>query len=65
MLRALEEFGAPIDNLSTEDLATPGLLYVFGIAPLRVDILNRIKGNRVYFFGGRSLLISWSYLHRC
>ncbi len=44
VLAALTQFGAPISNLSIEDLADPGLLYVFGIAPLRVDILNRIKG---------------------
>ena len=43
-LKALAHFGAPIDNLSEEELSTPGLLYVFGIPPLRVDILNRIKG---------------------
>lgn len=43
-LRALSEFGAPISNLSVEELAKPGLLYVFGIPPLRVDILNRVKG---------------------
>ena len=45
VLKALTEFGAPVDNLSKEELAKPGLLYVFGIPPLRVDILNRIKGT--------------------
>jgi predicted nucleotidyltransferase len=44
LLKALREFGAPIDNLSEQDLVKPGLLYVFGIPPLRVDILNRLKG---------------------
>jgi len=44
VLKALGEFGAPIDNLSVTELATPGLLYIFGVPPLRVDILNRIKG---------------------
>lgn len=47
MLKALAEFGAPVDNLSRQDLATPGLLYIFGVPPLRVDILNRIKGADV------------------
>jgi predicted nucleotidyltransferase len=46
-LAALKTFGAPVDNLTVEDLANPGLLYVFGISPLRVDILNRIKGADV------------------
>lgn len=44
VLRALSEFGAPIDNLTAEDLATPGLIYVFGIPPVRIDILNKVKG---------------------
>jgi len=44
ILKALTDFGAPTENLTIKDLATPGLLYVFGIPPLRVDILNRIKG---------------------
>jgi hypothetical protein len=44
VLKALREFGAPTDNISEADLAKPGLLYVFGLPPLRVDILNRIKG---------------------
>jgi predicted nucleotidyltransferase len=43
--KALNKFGAPTDNLTIEDLATPGLLYMFGVPPLRVDILNRIKGT--------------------
>ena len=47
LLAALSEFGAPISNLSVDELATPGLLYVFGIPPLRVDILNRIVGANV------------------
>jgi predicted nucleotidyltransferase len=47
LLAALDEFGAPINNLTKEEIAKPGLLYVFGIEPLRVDILNRIKGTSV------------------
>ena len=47
VLAALGEFGAPIDNLTIKDLSTPGLVYVFGIAPLRIDIINRIKGADV------------------
>jgi len=44
VLTALSAFGAPVDNLSAKELATPGLIYVFGIPPLRVDIINRIEG---------------------
>lgn len=44
VLKALKEFGAPTENLSCEDLSKPGLLYIFGIPPLRIDILNNIDG---------------------
>jgi predicted nucleotidyltransferase len=44
VLKALKAFDAPVSNLDEKELATPGLLYVFGISPLRVDILNRVKG---------------------
>jgi hypothetical protein len=47
LLAALTEFGAPVSDLTVKDLSTPGLLYVFGINPLRVDILNRIKGVKI------------------
>lgn len=43
-LKALDAFGAPIDNLTVEDLSKPGLIYVFGIPPVRVDILNKASG---------------------
>lgn len=43
-LKALSTFGAPIANLTEEELATPGLVYIFGIPPVRVDVINHIKG---------------------
>ena len=44
VLKALTDFGAPVDNLSISELATPGLIYVFGIPPIRVDLLNKPSG---------------------
>lgn len=44
VLKALTEFGAPVDNLSVADLAKPGLIYVFGLPPVRIDIINRASG---------------------
>lgn len=44
VLKALSLFGAPTDNLEVEELAKPGLVYVFGVPPLRVDILNKASG---------------------
>jgi hypothetical protein len=42
--RALARFGAPLDELAVDDLATPGLIYQIGIKPERIDILTRISG---------------------
>ena len=42
--RAIAQFGAPLDELAVEDLATPGLIYQIGIKPERIDILTRISG---------------------
>ena len=44
-LKALTEFEAPVDNLTIDELAKPGLIYVFGVPPIRVDILNKAKGS--------------------
>jgi ribosomal 50S subunit-associated protein YjgA (DUF615 family) len=44
-IKALEDFGAPVSNLNEADFEKAGTLYVFGIAPNRVDILNRVKGT--------------------
>ena len=43
-LKALSAFGAPISNLTVDELSIPGLIYVFGVPPLRIDIMNRAKG---------------------
>lgn len=45
LIKALSAFGAPIDNLTVAELAKPGLIYVFGVPPMRVDIINRAPGG--------------------
>jgi hypothetical protein len=42
--RALAEFGAPIDELSLDDLTSDDLVFQIGIAPVRVDVLTGISG---------------------
>jgi hypothetical protein len=42
--RALIAFGAPLDNISIEELSEPGIVYQIGVAPIRIDILTRISG---------------------
>lgn len=42
--RALADFGAPLTELTEADLATPGVVFRIGVAPVRIDILTRIDG---------------------
>ncbi|MEL6546666.1 MAG: nucleotidyltransferase [Myxococcota bacterium] len=44
VMRALVEFGAPLHDLSEEDLATPGIVFQMGLPPRRIDILTQISG---------------------
>ena len=42
--RALEQFGAPLFDLTLEDLQTPGMVFQIGIVPSRIDIITKIDG---------------------
>lgn len=42
--RALERFGAPLQNFDIDDLTKPGIVFQIGIAPRRIDILTSIDG---------------------
>jgi nucleotidyltransferase DUF2204 len=44
VLRALAEFGAPLHDLSEADLATPGVIFQIGVAPVRIDVITEIDG---------------------
>ena len=70
---ALLKFGAPLEELTIEDLAIPGTIFQMGRPPHRIDIITSIRGvefetawqNRVvapygtgtYFVLGRNELI--------
>lgn len=41
---ALKEFGAPLENLSSNDFAQEGYFYQMGRSPLRIDIMMSIPG---------------------
>lgn len=41
---ALDAFGAPLASLSVGDLATPGIVFQIGVAPIRIDIITAIDG---------------------
>lgn len=44
VLVALSRFGAPLHDLTIEDLATPGIIFQIGVEPSRIDILTEISG---------------------
>ncbi len=41
---ALKEFGAPLENLTSEDFSRPGYFYQMGRPPFRVDIMMSVPG---------------------
>lgn len=44
LYKALAEFGAPKDLVNVDDLEKPGLIFQVGVAPRRIDIINKIDG---------------------
>lgn len=42
--RALENFGAAMSHFSRADLAKPDLVFQFGVAPQRIDLMTSIEG---------------------
>ena len=41
---ALGKFGAPLHELSAEDLSVPGTVFQIGVAPIRIDVITEIDG---------------------
>ena len=41
---ALQEFGAPLHQLTREDLHSPNVVFQIGIPPTRIDLLTSISG---------------------
>ena len=44
VLQALIEFGAPIKDLTLEDLSKKGTIYQIGVQPVRIDVITKISG---------------------
>jgi len=42
--KALQKFGAPLFDLSIEDLKTPGMVFQIGLVPSRIDVITQIDG---------------------
>jgi hypothetical protein len=44
VLRSLAAFGAPLHDLTEDDLSRPGTVFQIGVAPLRIDVITAIDG---------------------
>ena len=57
VLRALQHFGAPLFNLTKEDLIKDGTIFQIGVAPRRIDIITTASGLRFEETYARSLVL--------
>ena len=44
IIEALKAFGAPLHDLTVEDLSSPGLVFQIGVPPIRIDVITAIDG---------------------
>ena len=44
VFEALGDFGAPLHDLTIDDLARPGLIFQIGVEPIRIDVITAIDG---------------------
>lgn len=42
--RALARFGAPLDQVTVDDLTTPGTVFQIGVPPIRIDVMTSVDG---------------------
>ena len=42
--KALERFGAPVDQITVNDFANEGIVFQIGVTPRRIDILTHLDG---------------------
>lgn len=58
VLRALELFGAPLHNLTKEDLQKNGTIFQIGVVPRRIDIITSASGLQFEETFRRSLSVN-------
>jgi predicted nucleotidyltransferase len=44
LMRALNKFGAPLDDISESDFSSEGIIFQIGNSPRRIDIITNISG---------------------
>jgi hypothetical protein len=55
LLRALRRFGAPLHDLTKEDLQKDGTVFQIGVAPRRIDLITAVSGLQFEETYGRSI----------
>lgn len=58
VFRALHRFGAPVHDLTRDDLQTEGTIFQIGVAPRRIDIITSASGLHFEETYERSLLVN-------
>jgi hypothetical protein len=58
VLKALRRFGAPLLNLTKEDLQEEGTVFQIGVAPRRIDIITAASGLQFEEAYARSLSVT-------
>ncbi len=58
VLRALHRFGAPLHNLTKEDLQNDETIFQIGVAPRRIDIITAASGLQFEDTYARSLSVN-------
>jgi hypothetical protein len=44
IVRALEAFGAPLQQVTADDFSRPGIVFQMGLPPIRIDVLTELSG---------------------
>jgi hypothetical protein len=57
VLSALRSYGAPLHDLTREDLLQEGMVFQIGVAPRRIDIITSASGLEFEETYGRSLAV--------
>jgi hypothetical protein len=58
VIRALSRFGAPLHNLTKEDLQKDGTIFQIGVAPRRIDLITAASGLQFEEVYRRSLSVN-------
>jgi hypothetical protein len=44
LVRALQQFGAPMGQVTVDDFSRPGIVFQMGLPPVRIDVLTELSG---------------------